>query len=43
MSLTALVREEVKKLKSCGFVLVLLENWKTEEEFRRAERSVCCG
>lgn len=33
----------MKKLKSCGFVLVLSENWKAEEEFGKAERSVYCA
>lgn len=36
-------RRKIKKLKSCGFVLVFLENWTNEEDLRKVQRSICCG
>lgn len=30
-------RRKMKKLKSCGFVLALLDNWKNEVELRKIE------
>lgn len=45
MSLEDTVVEEgkMRKLKFCGFVLVVLESWKNEVELRKVRMSTCCG